>query len=105
MPVLRRCLACGELTAQRHAHASPGRIASAAVHQSARWRRLSARLVRQWIGEHGPWCPGWHVPRHVSYDLTADHLVPVAEGGAPFDERNVSILCRSCNGRKGRALA
>jgi 5-methylcytosine-specific restriction endonuclease McrA len=33
--------------------------------------------------------------------LTADHRVSLAAGGAPFDPRNVQVLCRSCNGRKG----
>lgn len=35
-------------------------------------------------------------------DLTADHLIPLADGGHPFDRRNLRTLCRPCNGSKGR---
>jgi len=34
-------------------------------------------------------------------DLTVDHVVPVAAGGAPFDIGNTAVLCRSCNSTKG----
>ncbi|MBI2764217.1 MAG: HNH endonuclease, partial [Chloroflexi bacterium] len=34
-------------------------------------------------------------------DLTADHIVPLAAGGAPFDIANCAVLCRSCNSTKG----
>lgn len=99
----RRCVSCGQVTtdggrcracqAERDA---PRR----AVYDDPRWRRLSARVVRDWIAEHGPWCPGYGRPAHATTDLTADHVIPIELGGAPFDERNVSVLCRGCNGRK-----
>ena len=34
-------------------------------------------------------------------DLTVDHVVPLAAGGAPFDIGNTAVLCRSCNSTKG----
>lgn len=33
-------------------------------------------------------------------DLTADHIVAIANGGDPFDLGNGQCLCRRCNGRK-----
>ena len=34
-------------------------------------------------------------------DLTVDHVVPLAAGGAPLDIANCAVLCRSCNSTKG----
>lgn len=34
-------------------------------------------------------------------DLTADHIVPLAEGGDPWSLDNGRCLCRPCNSRKG----
>lgn len=36
-------------------------------------------------------------------DLEFDHIIPVAEGGSST-ERNVQLLCVSCNRRKGRRI-
>lgn len=33
--------------------------------------------------------------------LTADHIVPVARGGAWNDPANLQTLCLTCNSRKG----
>lgn len=72
-----------------------------AIYASARWRHLSASVIRSWRTAHGPMCPGWDVPPHPSADLTADHRIPLKLGGDAFDRRNVTVLCRECNGRKG----
>jgi 5-methylcytosine-specific restriction endonuclease McrA len=60
------------------------------------------RVVDNWIAEHGPICPGYRRSAHVSYDLTFDHLRPVALGGQDSD--GYRILCRSCNSRHGAYL-
>ncbi len=65
------------------------------------WQRLSARVLRAWRGEHGDWCPGYLRAAHRAADLTVDHVVPLAAGGAPFDIANCAVLCRSCNSTKG----
>jgi 5-methylcytosine-specific restriction endonuclease McrA len=52
-------------------------------------------------GEHGNWCLGHQRPAHLAADLTVDHVVPLAAGGAPFDIANTAVLCRSCNSTKG----
>ncbi|HVQ18211.1 MAG TPA: HNH endonuclease signature motif containing protein, partial [Actinomycetes bacterium] len=51
--------------------------------------------------EHGDWCPGYQRTAHRASDLTVDHVVPLAAGGAPFDIANTVVLCRSCNATKG----
>ena len=105
----RPCLACGVLTdhtrcaacarAYARAHASP--------HNPARdpraIRRLHHRVVREWVQTHGPLCPGWQREAHQSYDLTADHVVPLAAGGRDTLD-NLQALCRSCNGRKSASV-
>ncbi len=58
-------------------------------------------MLRAWRGEHGNWCPGYHRDAHPASDLTVDHVVPLAAGGAPFDIGNCAVLCRSCNSTKG----
>jgi hypothetical protein len=58
-------------------------------------------MLRAWRGEHGNWCPGYQRPAHPAADLTVDHVVPLAAGGAPFDIGNTAVLCRSCNSTKG----
>lgn len=93
---MKPCLVCGEVT-DRHrcpAHALPDLRAKDRVTRTrpARWKRLSARLRRA-----QPFCSECG----TRYDLTVDHVMPLAHGGDPFDETNLDVLCRSCNGRKG----
>ncbi len=71
------------------------------LYSTRAWQRLSARVLRSWRGEHGNWCPGYDRPAHRASDLTVDHVVPLAAGGAPFDIANTSVLCRACNSTKG----
>jgi 5-methylcytosine-specific restriction protein A len=47
---------------------------------------------------------GWCSNCGATYDLTADHIVPLRLGGTS-DEGNVIVLCRSCNGAKGARYA
>lgn len=72
-----------------------------ALYSTRAWQRLSARVVRAWRGEYGNWCPGYQRDAHPAADLTADHVVPLAAGGAPFDIGDCAVLCRSCNSMKG----
>jgi 5-methylcytosine-specific restriction protein A len=58
-------------------------------------------VLRAWRGEVGDWRPGYGRPAHRAADLTVDHVVPLAAGGAPFDIAKTSVLCRSCNSTKG----
>ena len=62
-------------------------------------RTVAAQAVAAWRAVHGDWCPGWRRPGHPAADLTAEH------GPNPVGSRRVqTILCRSCNSRKGRSV-
>ena len=63
-------------------------------------RTLRAATIAAWVEEHGWLCPGWGRKPHPSKDLTLDHLVARAAGGATTPQ-NAGVLCRTCNGRKG----
>ena len=107
------CGVCGTVTSRpggrcgRHARTS--RIGSGhVVHTDPRWVSLSKRVIARWVGEHGWTCPGDGVehPAHPveAGTLTADHVVPLADGGAPFDRGNVRPLCRSANSAGGARI-
>ena len=103
---VKLCTVCGVVTSRagsrctEHARQS-NRSRHNALYSTRAWQRLSARVLRAWRGEHGDWCPGYQRPAHPAADLTVDHVVPLAAGGAPFDIGNTAVLCRSCNSTKG----
>lgn len=63
------------------------------MYRSARWRRL-----RRLVLLDRPWCEdesGCHqAAKHV------DHIVPIEEGGDPWDETNLRPLCHPHHSRK-----
>ena len=103
---MKLCTICGVVTSRpgsrctEHARQS-NRSRHNALYSTRAWQRLSARVLRAWRGEHGSLCPGFQRDPHQAGDLTVDHVVPVAAGGAPFDIGNCAVLCRSCNSTKG----
>ena len=103
---VKLCTVCRVVTSRpgtrctEHARQS-NRSRHNALYSTRAWQRLSARVLRAWRGEHGDWCPGYQRPAHPAADLTVDHVVPLAAGGAPFDIGNTAVLCRSCNSTKG----
>jgi 5-methylcytosine-specific restriction endonuclease McrA len=98
---VKPCLTCGALT--RHGSRCP-------EHQRAYEREKSRRrggaqklgYTRQWQqAAHAaidaqPWCSTCG----ATTDLTGDHIVARAHGGPGVSE-NVTVLCRSCNAKKG----
>jgi 5-methylcytosine-specific restriction protein A len=72
-----------------------------ALYSTRTWQRLSARVIARHRGQRGNWCPGYQRAAHPASDLTVDHVVPLAAGGAPLDIGNLAVLCRSCNSTKG----
>ena len=103
---MKLCTVCGVVTSRagsrctEHARQS-NRSRHNALYSTPAWQRLSARVLRVWRGERGNWCPGYQRHAHRAADLTVDHVVPLAAGGAPFDIGNTAVLCRSCNSTKG----
>ena len=103
---MKLCTVCGVITSRpgsrctEHARQS-NRSRHNALYSTRAWQRLSGRVLRAWRGEHGNRCPGYKRPAHAAADLTVDHVVPLAAGGAPFDIGNTAVLCRSCNSTKG----
>src|SRR5690606_38340289 len=54
------------------------------------WQKVRARFIRQ-----NPICVECgRLAEHV------DHIVPISQGGARLDERNLQSLCRSCHSKK-----
>jgi len=79
-----RCAACARLQRLRN----PRRRHSQYDYE---WQQMS-KLARQ----IQPWCS-----RCLSKkDLTADHIVSIANGGLNTLD-NISVLCRKCNSSKG----
>ncbi len=103
---MKLCTVCGVLTGRagsrctEHARQS-NRSRHNALYSTRAWQRLSARVLRAWRGQHGNWCPGYQRVAHPAADLTVDHVVPLAAGGASFEIGNCAVLCRSCNSTKG----
>jgi len=64
-----------------------------AVHVQA--EQVLDPVVGQHVAQFGWNCPGFNCPPHPSRDLTADHIVPVVQGGD--EEGELRVLCRSCN--------
>ena len=107
---MKLCTVCGIVTSRAgsrctdHARQS-NRSRHNALYSTRAWQHLSARVLRAWRGEHGNWCPGHQRDAHGASDLTVDHVVPLAAGGAPFDITNCAVLCRSCTSTKGSSEA
>jgi 5-methylcytosine-specific restriction enzyme A len=103
---MKLCTVCGVLTSRpgsrctEHARQS-NRSRHNALYNTRAWQRLSERVLRAWRGQYGNWCPGYRRDAHPASDLTVDHVVPLAAGGAPLDIANCAVLCRSCNSTKG----
>jgi len=106
---VKLCTVCGVVTSRagsrctEHARQS-NRSRHNALYSTRAWQRLRARVLRAWRGDRGNWCPGYQRPAHPAADLTVDHVIPLAAGGAPFDIGNTAVLCRSCNSTKGASV-
>jgi len=56
------------------------------------------KAYREWWANHEEWQKTAPKPR----DFIADHIVPIALGGAEFDLNNVQLLCEFCDREKTR---
>jgi 5-methylcytosine-specific restriction protein A len=75
-------------------YARPGRK----VYDSQRWRRVRARVLNA-----QPLCED-RLPKGRKTPATeVDHIVPLAEGGAPYAFSNLAARCKACHSRKTAA--
>lgn len=105
----RLCTVCGCVTSASRCGLHPRTSAigaNHAVHTDPRWTALSKRMIARHVGQYGWVCPGDGAEHsaHPSTDLTGDNIVPLEEGGAPFDGANVRVLCKSWNSTLGARL-
>lgn len=98
---MKPCLVCGEPSDgprcpehPRGPRSGKSKTPNIVARNGTAWKNLSRRLRRL-----QPWCS---VPGCGNTELTVDHIVPLVNGGAPFDLANLQVLCRSHNSAKGR---
>lgn len=92
MALATRCLDCGARCASSRCLACARRLEHSSPYNTSRKRsRARATIKAQ------PWCSICGSTR----DLTADHIIAVADGGIDGPLRT---LCRSCNSRLGAQL-
>lgn len=97
---MKPCLVCGEPSQANRCPEHPLRVTDRRPRDRvtranrAAWKNLSRRLRKM-----QPWCS---VPGCASTDLTVDHIVPLSEGGEPYDLDNLRVLCRSHNTQRTR---
>lgn len=98
--MMKPCLVCGEPSTstrcEQHTEPKVDNRPRDRVTRTNRapWKNLSARLRRM-----QPWCS---IPGCDDTDLTIDHIIPLAEGGAPYDLDNLRVLCRRHNSARTR---
>ena len=99
MNIPRPCIDCGRVT---HGSRCPEhqRITNRkyAGKYSPQERDRMRRAVQDWIARKGPLCMGYKRRAHWSRDLSADHILPISQGGEGGPLR---VLCESCNKRRG----
>ena len=108
--MLRPCLGlpgdpCGELTPSRrcslHTRQYEARRPSRRVkgRYDTRYNKLRSVTIRE-----QPWCSHCRTEGGPSNPLTADHVVPLGQGGLNV-RSNMQTLCRSCNSAKRDRVA
>ena len=65
------------------------------LYSTSRWQKL-----REYKKHRNPLCEEC-LRNHVITPATlVDHILPIAEGGAPFDIANLQSLCAACHNKK-----
>lgn len=65
------------------------------VYNTARWRRLRIRVLTE-----EPFCKECAAQDVVCASAEVDHIVPLSQGGDPYDRKNLQGLCKACHARK-----
>ena len=87
---------------QREHERARERSPSSRVTWTAQWKRVRAQLIRQSQDEDGTWhCEVCGQPIVTAGEVEVDHIVPVSEGGEPYDPANLRLAHRRCNRRLG----
>lgn len=60
------------------------------LYNSRRWKRFSV-----FYRKSNPFCVSCG-----KFADDVDHIIPIAEGGSPYDEKNLQSLCKSCHAKK-----
>ncbi len=65
------------------------------IYSTSRWQKL-----REFKKHRSPLCE--ECLRHgiVTPMTLVDHIIPIAEGGSPFDVENLQSLCAACHNKK-----
>lgn len=65
------------------------------LYSTPRWRKYRKALIMRRGGECVA-CGATPLDQHIH----VDHIKPLADGGEPYDENNLQLLCRECHGKK-----
>lgn len=70
------------------------------VHGTHRWKAIRSRILRR-----DPLCVMClaETPPRTSPTVDVDHIVPIADGGAPWSLDNLQGLCRACHDKKSHS--
>ena len=70
------------------------------IYNTSKWRR-----IREVVLLRDSYTCQIHLPNVCKQRATmVDHIIPIAEGGEPFDESNLRAACGLCNSRLGGRL-
>ncbi len=65
------------------------------IYSTSRWQKL-----REYKKHRNPLCEECLRNNEITPMALVDHIIPIAEGGAPYDVANLQSLCASCHQKK-----
>lgn len=65
------------------------------IYSTSRWQKL-----REYKKHRNPLCEECLRNNVITPMELVDHIIPIAEGGAPYDLENLQSLCASCHNKK-----
>ncbi len=64
-------------------------------YNSSSWRRL-----REYVRHRNPLCAECLKHGIITQGVIVDHIVPISDGGAMMDIKNLQVLCSACHNKK-----
>lgn len=101
------CIVCGYPSDQARCEAHRKSNRSLLAPLDSRHTKLKKATVAAWVRINGWVCPGFRRPAHRVGEggLEGEHIVPRSlRPDLAYEPSNMSVLCRSCNARKGKKL-